>query len=173
MVLWLEVINMVFGWTQVIWVTTIAIESNTLVCLIKVLLACTVLSEFIPQRLKAKKGSVAWSYDLNVTFSVVWQYCSYNQVSHACQCLKLPNLLEMHFSRSISMVICGKKWNFTWEPKTNSARYGPIQRLLHLYLDDDVSKISKFPLSHQSDFQTLITQKWHNISISFFDILKI
>ena len=47
------------------------------------------------------------------------------------------------------------------------------QRLLHLYLDDDVSKISKFRLSHQSDFQTLITQKWHKISISFFDILKI
>ena len=48
-----------------------------------------------------------------------------------------------------------------------------VQRLLHLYLDDNVSKISKIVLSLQSDFQTLITQKWHKISISFVHILKI
>ena len=47
------------------------------------------------------------------------------------------------------------------------------QRLLHLYLDDDVPKISKFCLAQTSDFQTSITLKRLKISKSFFHILKI
>ena len=45
-------------------------------------------------------------------------------------------------------------------------------RLLHLYLDNDVRKISKFRLSLTSDFQTLITHKRLKLSMSFFHILK-
>ena len=47
------------------------------------------------------------------------------------------------------------------------------QRLLHLYLDNDVPKISKFRLSQTSDFQTLITQNWSKVLMSFFHILKL
>ena len=48
-----------------------------------------------------------------------------------------------------------------------------IQRLLHLYLDNDDPKISKFRLSQTSDFQTLITQNWSKVLMSLFHILKI
>ena len=47
------------------------------------------------------------------------------------------------------------------------------QRILHLYLDDDVPNNSEFPLSQTSDFHTLITPRWLTISMSFFHILKI
>ena len=50
--------------------------------------------------------------------------------------------------------------------------HGEEQRLLHLYLDNDVLKISKFWLSQTSIFQTLTTQNWLKISMSFFHILK-
>ena len=62
-----------------------------------------------------------------------------------------------------------RRWGL-WKQKANYQEYH--QRLLHLYLDDDVRKSRNFDFHFQSDLQTLINQKWHKIPISFVLILK-
>ena len=98
--------------------------------------------------------------------------CGLSKYMRGCKLGSLPTSQTVAFEKKWMNWLPFFPLKVFWQNYPQKLIWWSMRRLLHLYLDKDVLKISKFRLSQTSIFQTLITQKWLKITMSFFHILK-